>query len=100
MTDHEVAIRAMVFYLAADRKWVSDAQNFMKDAGSFPPSLWALLHIRAIELRVTQMLTRNATRFAQFRELQKKGVAWPHSRKDVEKAGFTYRPMMIKRGNA
>lgn len=80
----ELVVRAIVFYLAADRKWIADAQNFMKEA----------------ELRVTQMLTRNATRFAQFRELQKAGVAWPHSvevRRDIERAGFTFRPMMIKR---
>lgn len=83
-TEQEVALRATVFYLCSDRKWVSDAQIFMRDA----------------ELRVTQMLTRNATRFAQFRELQKKGVAWPHSieaRHAIERAGFTFRPMMIKR---
>jgi len=83
-TEPELAVRAIVHYLAADRKWIAEAQQFMKEA----------------ELRVTQMLTRNATRFAQFRELQKKGVAWPHSptvRRDIEKAGFSFRPMMIKR---
>jgi hypothetical protein len=80
----EKAATAIVYSLAADRKWIADAQKFIKEA----------------ELRVTQMLTRNATRFAQFRELQKQGVAWPHGvlpRGDIEKAGFSFRPMMIKR---
>lgn len=80
----DVDARAIVFYLATDRRWIADAQTFMKEA----------------ELRVTQMLTRNPTRFAQFRELQKKGVAWPHMpavRQAAQQAGFSFRPMMIKR---
>lgn len=52
------------------------------------------------ETSVTTMISNNPGKFAQFRELQSKGVAWPHSpqlRKEIEKAGFVFRPMMIKR---
>lgn len=51
-TEHEVSMRAVVYYLCADRKWIADAQHFLKEA----------------EMRVTQMLTRHAQRFAAFRE--------------------------------
>ena len=67
-----------------DRAWATDANAFMKDA----------------ESKVTAMLTDNQARFQAFRELQRKGVQWPHSpavRNEVENAGFAFRPMMIKR---
>lgn len=55
---------------------------------------------RESELTVTDLLKHNAQRFAAFRDLQKRGVQWPHSprtRKDIESAGFVFRPMMVKR---
>jgi hypothetical protein len=70
--------------IAADRLWAADANAYMKEA----------------ELKVTAMLTENQPKFHAFRELQRKGVQWPHTstvRKDIEAAGFVYRPMMIKR---
>lgn len=75
------------FYLkviAADRAWADEASLFMKEA----------------ETKVTEMLTKNPQKFYAFRELQRKGVAWPHSaslRLAIESAGFVFRPMMIKR---
>lgn len=70
--------------VATDITWVGQAAAFMK----------------ACEERVAELLAKNPQRFNQFRELQKKGVQWPHSlevRKAVEKTGFSFRPMMIKR---
>jgi hypothetical protein len=76
----DIAIRV----LQHDIKWLESAAKFMKDA----------------ELSVTTMIANNPGKFAQFRELQSKGVSWPHSpqlRRDIEAAGFIFRPMMIKR---
>lgn len=70
--------------ISADRQWATDANVLMKDA----------------ESKVTAMLTNNQKEFQAFRELQRKGVQWPHSpavRKEIENAGFAFRPMMIKR---
>jgi hypothetical protein len=94
--------------LAADHRWADDANAFMKDA----------------EVKVTEMLTKHPQKFhgmcapperpypppghvpertmprLAFRELQRKGVQWPHStvlRQEIERAGFVFRPMMIKR---
>jgi hypothetical protein len=70
--------------IATDRAWAEDANSFMKEA----------------ETRVTEMLTKNPQKFHAFRELQRKGVQWPHApalRKEIERAGFVFRPMMIKR---
>lgn len=70
--------------IAADRTWTETANAFMKKA----------------ETDVTYMLTHNPQKFHAFRELQRKGVQWPHSpqlRKEIESAGFVFRPMMIKR---
>jgi hypothetical protein len=56
--------------------------------------------MKTSELCVTNMLNRNPTRYAAFRDLQKRGVNWPHSsevRKNVESAAFAFRPMMVKR---
>lgn len=56
--------------------------------------------MKAAEVSVTNLLKRHAQRFAAFRDLQRRGVAWPHSalaRRDIESAGFTFRPMMVKR---
>jgi len=56
--------------------------------------------MREAEAKVTQMLTDNQAKFHAFRELQRLGVQWPHSapaRKEIEGAGFVFRPMMIKR---
>jgi hypothetical protein len=47
---------------------------------------------------VTDLLKRNAARFGAFRDLQKRGVQWPHAsrlRKDIESAAFVYKPMMV-----
>lgn len=46
------------------------------------------------------LINMNPTNFAKFRELQSRGVQWPHSphlRRHIERAGFVFRPMMIKR---
>jgi hypothetical protein len=70
--------------ISADRIWANDSMSFMKEAENF----------------VTAMLTENQPKFHAFRELQRKGVQWPHSpqaRLQIEAAGFVYRPMMIKR---
>jgi hypothetical protein len=70
--------------IAADRAWAEDASSFMKEA----------------ETKVTDMLSKNPQKFHAFRELQRKGVQWPHSaalRREIERAGFVFRPMMIKR---
>jgi len=70
--------------LTADSKWLEDATKFMKES----------------EKKVEDMIKRNPQRFTAFRDLQQKGVQWPHSpflRKEVESAGFVFRPMMIKR---
>lgn len=78
-TDPEVYMRV----ISADGGWAADANAFMKEA----------------EVKVTAMV-ENQQKFHDFRELQRKGVEWPHSkdlRIDIEAAGFTYRPMMIKR---
>lgn len=56
--------------------------------------------MKKAETHVTEMLTKNPQKFHAFRELQRKGVLWPHSkalREAIEAAGFVYRPMMIKR---
>jgi hypothetical protein len=70
--------------LGTDTQWMEDAINFMQQC----------------EEKVAELLAKNPQRFNQFRELQKKGVQWPHSpelRKEIERAGFQFRPMMIKR---
>lgn len=70
--------------VAADIKWMDDSMAFMKEA----------------EIKVTELLRRNPQRFAAFRDLQKRGVQWPHSpqlRKDIETANYVFRPMMVKR---
>jgi hypothetical protein len=67
--------------IAVDRNFGDLANSFMKDA----------------ELKVTHMLTNNQQKFHQFREIQRRGVLWPHSpalRKEVEAAGFVFRPMV------
>lgn len=67
--------------VATDVAWVAEAAAFMKQC----------------EEKVAELLAKNPQRFNQFRELQKKGVQWPHTlevRKAVEKTGFTFRPSM------
>lgn len=78
--DPEVYLRV----ISADRLWTRDATAFMKEA----------------ETKVMDVLRANPERFQAFRDLQKKGVAWPHAaivRRDIENAGFAFRPMMVKR---
>lgn len=56
--------------------------------------------INLVGERVNLLMNQNPQRFNQYRELQKKGVQWRHSpevRKDIEKTGFTFNPLMIKR---
>jgi serine/threonine protein kinase len=70
--------------VGSDGAWMDEAGNFMKEA----------------ESKVTTMLTNNRQKFAGFRDLQKRGVAWPHNsklRREIEAAGFVFRPMMVKR---
>jgi serine/threonine protein kinase len=67
-----------------DSKWMDESTAFIREA----------------ELKVTDLLKRNSQRFGAFRDLQKRGVQWPHSprlRKDIESAGFVFKPMMVKR---
>jgi hypothetical protein len=78
--DPNLAVRV----IAADRKWAHAANVFMREA----------------EAKVTELLVQNQKSFDEFRKLQRKGVQWPHSpelRMCIEKAGFAFRPMMIKR---
>ncbi len=78
--DPDFAVRV----IAADRDWAHDANVFMREA----------------EGQVTALLVQNQPKFRAFRELQRRGVQWPHSaelRAQIENAGFVYRPMMIKR---
>jgi serine/threonine protein kinase len=80
----EVIPESVLSLLGTDVKWMDDATGFMNSC----------------EYKVAELLTKNPQRFNQFRDLQKKGVQWPHSpdlRKEIEKAGFVFRPMMIKR---
>lgn len=80
----KISTEFFVELLGTDTAWMTDANQFMKNC----------------EERVAELLARNPQRFNQFRELQKKGVQWPHSsefRKEIENAGFVFRPMMIKR---
>jgi hypothetical protein len=52
------------------------------------------------EKDVKAMLADNPKKFGDFRELQRKGISWPHSyamRKIFEADGFTFMPIMIKR---
>jgi len=59
----------------------------------------------AVILKITEgivstLINMNPAAFAKFRELQSRGVQWPHSphvRRKIERAGFVFRPMMIKR---
>lgn len=70
--------------IGADQEWAAAASVFMKEA----------------EAKVTDMLASNQIPFQGFRQLQRKGVQWPHSpelRHEIERAGFVFRPMMIKR---
>ena len=49
---------------------------------------------------VTTMLSSNPDKFQQLKALHNNRVAWPHSaqlRREIEAAGFVYRPMIIKR---
>lgn len=46
------------------------------------------------------LLTNAPPKFNAYRQLQKKGISWPHSpvaRRSIEKAGFKFEPMMIRR---
>ena len=77
-----IAVLLKIFQ--ADVVFFEKITKFMKDA----------------EQTVTTMINSNPNKFAQFRELQSKGVAWPHSpqlRREIEAACFVFRPMMIKR---
>jgi len=70
--------------IAADKQWTTDVTCFLK----------------TLEAKVAELLNVNAAQFQLFRESQRNGVQWPHSaavRRCVEAAGFTYRPMMLKR---
>jgi serine/threonine protein kinase len=70
--------------VALDLKWMDESTSFIRDA----------------ELKVTDLLKKNSVRFGLFRDLQKRGVHWPHTtrlRKDIESAGFVFKPMMVKR---
>ncbi len=74
----------LIEVMATDVTWVGEAAAFMKEC----------------EERVAELLAKHPKRFEEFRELQKKGVQWPHSpevREKVENEGLTFRPMMIKR---
>lgn len=64
--------------VGSDSDWMDESGRFMKRA----------------EAHVTELLKKNAARFAKFREEQKRGVAWPHNaqlRRNVEAAAFVFR---------
>jgi serine/threonine protein kinase len=70
--------------LSTDNKWMEESSTFMRES----------------EQKVTDLLKKNPQRFAAFRDLQRRGVQWPHSpalRREIEAAGFVFRPMMVKR---
>jgi len=70
--------------IGSDGDWMDESGRFMKHA----------------EAHVTELLKKNSARFGVFRDLQRRGVAWPHNallRRDVEAAGFQFQPMMVKR---
>lgn len=82
----KVALNAafIIECVSTDTEWVADATAFMKQC----------------EECVAELLAKNPQRFNHFRELQKKGVQWPHApevRREIERAGLAFRPMMIKR---
>lgn len=71
-------------FLATDIKFLDDLDSLSKEC----------------ETKVSEMLEKYPQKFNAYRDLQKKGVAWPHSkelRADLEKAGWIFSPMMIKR---
>jgi hypothetical protein len=56
--------------------------------------------LKTAEQDVSSMIGKNPALFAKFRDESSRGVQWPHSahlRRVVERAGFWFRPMMIKR---
>jgi len=70
--------------LLKDSKWMNDAAVFLKSA----------------EQQISALINMNPAAFTRFREISAQGVKWPHSphlRRSVERAGFVFRPMMIKR---
>ncbi len=82
--DALIPLNDLVRLIGTDLTWMAEANAFMKSC----------------EETVAELLAKNPQRFNQFRELQKKGIQWPHSpelRTEIEKAGFVFRPMMIKR---
>jgi hypothetical protein len=75
----EFDAKTCVEMLALDKEWCDDAIAFIKES----------------ESKVTSLLEKHPQKFNQFRELQRKGVQWPHSaelRREIERAGFSYRP--------
>lgn len=77
----EIATEFFMEVIGTDIEWMADANAFMNGC----------------EEKVAELLAKNPQRFNHFRELQKKGVQWPHSpelRKEIEKAGFIFRPSM------
>lgn len=70
--------------LFRDSTWMTESATFLKNA----------------EQQVSALINMNPALFAKFREMQSRGVQWPHSphlRRVIERAGFVFRPMMIKR---
>lgn len=56
--------------------------------------------LKKAEEVVNHLINMNPAAFAKFRDEQSRGVQWPHSpqvRRLIERAGFVFRPMMIKR---
>lgn len=70
--------------LQRDKEWMEGMDLFLKRA----------------EKSVQAIINASPQTFAKFRELQSRGVTWPHApnlRRCIERAGFVFRPMMIKR---
>jgi len=80
---HKKTIDRIIDVLLKDVKWMTESASFLKKA----------------EQQVSILINQNPAAFAQYRETQSK-VPWPHTdhlRRVVERAGFVFRPMMVKR---
>jgi len=71
--------------LATDKTWMKKIEMFLKNC----------------EIWEEELVAANQERYNFFRALNaKRGVPWPHSpilRKEIEKNGFAFKPMSIKR---
>jgi hypothetical protein len=70
--------------VAADKKWIIDSAIFVKE----------------VESKIETFVSKNLQRFAEFKDLHKRGARWPHSPQllhDIAAGGFEFRPTMVLR---